>query len=200
MTDTEIVERMFGRRTYDVLIEIFGVPPDEAVRLLPVLGDRRDEVKTGAPLREIAGAASFVRKALAAGIPCAVASSASSSNIGLALEAIGLGELLEVIVDASAVELGKPSPDPYLAAARGLGVDPRRCVVFEDTPVGIEAGLAAGARCVGVATLGRPDLLGRAHLVLEDFRGRTPQGILDDLATRGPIPDPPAMPGPLKGR
>ena len=61
-------------------------------------------------------------------------------------------------------------------------MDPRDCVVFEDTAPGIAAGLAAGARCVGVGTLGRPDLLARADLVIADFRGWTPLGILHDLA------------------
>ena len=104
-------------------------------------------------------------------------------NIGLALDALGLAGAFDVVVDESQVRHGKPAPDPYLAAARGLGVDPRDCVVFEDTAPGIAAGIAAGARCVGVATLGRPDLLERADLVIADFRGQTPRGILRDLET-----------------
>lgn len=184
-SDAEIVERMFGRRTYDVLIEVFGESPGEAAALLVAgMGDKRAEVAAGPPLREIPGAASFVRSALAAGIPCAVASSASAANIGLALDSIGLSKAFDVIVDEGRVEHGKPAPDPYLAAAHGLGVDPRRCVVFEDTAPGIDAGLAAGARCVGVGTLGRPELLERAALVIGDFRDQTPQRILDDLDSR----------------
>ncbi len=184
-SDTEIVEQMFGRRTLDVLIEVFGVLPDEAAALLAAgMGDKRAEVAAGSPLREIPGAAPFVRSALAAGIPCAVASSASMINIGLALDSIGLGGAFDVVIDERQVKHGKPAPDPYLAAAAGLGVDPRRCVVFEDTAPGIDAGLAAGARCVGVATLGRPELLERADLVIGDFCDQTPQRILRDLGGR----------------
>ncbi|HYI33833.1 MAG TPA: HAD-IA family hydrolase [Glaciibacter sp.] len=49
-----------------------------------------------------------------------------------------------VIVDAAAAERGKPSPDPYLLAAERLGADADRCLVIEDTPSGVQAGLAAG--------------------------------------------------------
>ena len=184
-TDAQIVERMFGRRTYDVLVEVLDVSPDEAAALIAAgLGDKSAEVAAGPPLREIPGAATFVRSALAAGIPCALASSASSINIGLALDSIGLRGAFEVIVDDARVARGKPAPDPYLAAARDLGVDPRHCVVFEDTAAGIDAGSAAGARCVGVATLGRPEMLERADLVIEDFSDQTPHGVLRVLEVR----------------
>ena len=50
----------------------------------------------------------------------------------------------ELIVDAAAVEEGKPSPVPYLLAARRLGVDPADCLVVEDAPSGVLSGLRAG--------------------------------------------------------
>lgn len=50
----------------------------------------------------------------------------------------------EVIVDAETTARGKPHPDPYLAAAAALGVAPDRCLVVEDSPSGVAAGLAAG--------------------------------------------------------
>jgi mannitol-1-/sugar-/sorbitol-6-phosphatase len=50
------------------------------------------------------------------------------------------------------VVAGKPDPEGYLKGATRLGVDPRRCVVFEDTPPGAEAGRSAGARVVGLTT------------------------------------------------
>lgn len=45
---------------------------------------------------------------------------------------------------------GKPAPDIFLEAARRLGCDPSRCVVFEDSPAGIQAGLAAGMLTVAL--------------------------------------------------
>ena len=49
------------------------------------------------------------------------------------------------IVDAAAVEEGKPSPVPYLLAAEQLGAEPEDCLVIEDAPSGVEAGLRAPA-------------------------------------------------------
>ncbi|MFD8982633.1 HAD family hydrolase [Streptomyces sp. NPDC059564] len=57
-----------------------------------------------------------------------------------------------VIVDAAAVEEGKPSPVPYLLAAERLGARPEDCLVIEDAPSGIEAGLRAGMTVWGVNT------------------------------------------------
>ncbi|MER5183843.1 HAD-IA family hydrolase [Streptomyces sp. NPDC002896] len=55
-----------------------------------------------------------------------------------------------VIVDAAAVEEGKPSPVPYLLAAEQLGTEPANCLVIEDAPSGVEAGLRAGMTVWGV--------------------------------------------------
>ena len=182
VSDAEIVDRMFGRRTYDILIDVFELTPAEAMDLIADgIADKAAEIAAGPPLREIPGAPAFVHAAIADGIPCALASSASRVNIGLALDAIGLAGVFGVIVDERQVERGKPAPDPYLVAARRLGADPRDCVVFEDTAPGIEAGRRAGARCVGVATLGRPDFLEQANLVIDDFVGRTPASVIAAL-------------------
>jgi sugar-phosphatase len=55
-----------------------------------------------------------------------------------------------VIVDAAAAEEGKPSPVPYLLAAEQLGTKPEDCLVVEDAPSGVEAGLRAGMTVWGV--------------------------------------------------
>ncbi|MFJ3880719.1 HAD-IA family hydrolase [Streptomyces sp. NPDC090077] len=56
------------------------------------------------------------------------------------------------LVTAEDVTRGKPDPEPFLLAARRLGVDPARCVVFEDAPAGLAAGRAAGMRTVALTT------------------------------------------------
>ncbi|WP_019883854.1 HAD family hydrolase [Streptomyces purpureus] len=60
--------------------------------------------------------------------------------------------LPRVIVDAAAVQEGKPSPVPYLLAAEQLGARPEDCLVIEDAPSGVEAGLRAGMTVWGVNT------------------------------------------------
>lgn len=56
------------------------------------------------------------------------------------------------LVAAEDITRGKPDPEPFLLAAARLGVDPARCVVFEDAPAGLAAGRAAGMRTVALTT------------------------------------------------
>jgi sugar-phosphatase len=74
-----------------------------------------------------------------------------------------------VLITASDVERGKPNPDPFLAAAKGLGVDPARCLVVEDAPAGVEAARAAGCTSLAVATTVDADELSAADLVIPDL-------------------------------
>ncbi|CAN5747365.1 HAD family hydrolase [soil metagenome] len=71
-----------------------------------------------------------------------------------------------VLVTADDVVRGKPAPDPYLAAAEGLGVEPSRCLVVEDAPAGIASARAAGCRVIAVASTHRADALRAADVVV----------------------------------
>ncbi|MFE0173138.1 HAD family hydrolase [Streptomyces sp. NPDC059002] len=57
-----------------------------------------------------------------------------------------------LLIAADDITRGKPDPEPFLLAAGKLGVDPARCVVFEDAPAGLQAGRAAGMKTVALAT------------------------------------------------
>lgn len=187
LTEDEIVERLFGRRTLDILVDEFGLDQREAAALVASgVDDKSAEIERIGGLRAVPGAPRFALAALAAGMPCAVVSSASTANIERALQQVGLAGRFSVIVDHDRVDRGKPSPDPYLAAAAELGIEPEVCVVFEDTAPGIAAAHAAGARCVGIASHGRPSLVARADLIVADFRGLTPSSLLKRLDGRAP--------------
>ncbi|GAA4087085.1 HAD-IA family hydrolase [Streptomyces sp. NPDC058961] len=58
----------------------------------------------------------------------------------------------KLLVSADDITRGKPDPEPFLLAAARLGVDPARCVVFEDAPAGLAAGRAAGMTTVALTT------------------------------------------------
>lgn len=79
---------------------------------------------------------------------------ATSCTRPLADARIGAAGLVapSVIVTVDDVERGKPHPDPFLEAARRLGVDPTRCLVVEDAPQGLQAGTAAGCATLAVVT------------------------------------------------
>ncbi|MFI6437981.1 HAD family hydrolase [Streptomyces sp. NPDC050759] len=96
----------------------------------------------------------------------AVVTSATRRLAEARLEAVGI--LPKTLVAADDVTRGKPDPEPYLLAARELGVDPARCVVFEDAPAGLRAGRAAGMTTVALTTTHRAHELD-ADLVVEDL-------------------------------
>lgn len=73
----------------------------------------------------------------------ALVTSNAEHRVAARFERLGL-PLPEVVIDNAATASGKPAPDPYLLAARRLGADPRDCLVIEDSPSGVAAGVAAG--------------------------------------------------------
>jgi beta-phosphoglucomutase family hydrolase len=98
--------------------------------------------------------------------PMAVASGGHREIVIKTLEALKLMPYFETIVGMEDVERGKPSPDPFLEAARRLGVNPEDCLVFEDSPTGIEAARAAGMQYVFVPSAGVTAALEKAGLSL----------------------------------
>jgi len=74
-----------------------------------------------------------------------------------------------VFVTADDVTSGKPEPQCYLMAARGLGVDPAQCVVLEDSPAGIRAGQAAGARVIAIGVSSSDHDISLADYVIHDL-------------------------------
>ena len=79
---------------------------------------------------------------------------ATSCTVPLAEARIAAAQLVPpaVLVTADDVTRGKPHPEPFLEAARRLGVDPQRCLVVEDAPKGLEAAKAAGCFTLAVVT------------------------------------------------
>ncbi|MQA62686.1 MAG: HAD-IA family hydrolase [Actinophytocola sp.] len=107
------------------------------------LGDRMAELFTDElPWRP--GALDALRTARDAGVPTALVTSTVRELTELALDSIGR-EFFDVSVCGDEVDgHNKPHPEPYLRAARLLGVDPTRCVAVEDSPTGVSAAVAAG--------------------------------------------------------
>jgi HAD superfamily hydrolase (TIGR01509 family) len=87
--------------------------------------------------------------------PMAIASGGHRELVEATLTALEIIGMFDAIVCAEDYKNGKPAPDPYLEAARRLGVPSGECLVFEDTPTGVEGARAAGMECVLVPTAER---------------------------------------------
>ncbi|MBI2685691.1 MAG: HAD-IA family hydrolase [Acidobacteria bacterium] len=102
-----------------------------------------------------------------AGLPIGLGSNAEPANVDLLLDSTGLRSRFHAVVDGHQVEHPKPSPDIYLRVAELLGVGASECLIFEDSPSGIRAARAAGARVAGVSASGE-SLAGADHTI-RDF-------------------------------
>jgi beta-phosphoglucomutase family hydrolase len=87
--------------------------------------------------------------------PLAVASGGHRRIVLNTLKALGIAHLFNTIVCSEDYLRGKPHPDPFLEAARRLGVVPEKCLVFEDTQTGVQAATAAGMASVLVPSAKR---------------------------------------------
>lgn len=150
-----------GRRTLETmqLVAPELATPEEAARL-DALEAEIDGGETA-----IAGAAGLL-----ASLPpdrWAVVTSAGRELALRRISAVGL-PVPNLLVGADDVAAGKPDPEGYLRAAEQLGVRAEQCVILEDTPAGVQAGIAAGARVIGLRTT-YPSLAGTS-LIVDDLR------------------------------
>jgi len=154
-----------------VALLVQGVDPVEARRLAEVKREHYTRLARRGTVA-VAGVAAFVGTLARAGVPRAVATSATRRDLERVLAELGLRRQFDVVVTADDVHWGKPHPEVYLKAAAALGVEPTACVVFEDAVVGIQAARAAGMRVIGVTSAHTGDeLLGAgAERAVPDFQ------------------------------
>jgi HAD superfamily hydrolase (TIGR01509 family) len=147
-------------------------PPEE---ISAEVVQRLDEVyRKRLPL--IDGAREAVER-LAARWPLGLASSSNREVIDLVLDLSGLAQFFRVTVSSEEVPRGKPAPDVYLEAARGLGVPPERCAAVEDSHNGIRSAKAAGMRVIAIPNQHYPpgeEALALADVTLGSLEELTP--------------------------
>jgi HAD superfamily hydrolase (TIGR01509 family) len=132
------------------------------------------------------GVEALLRDAKALGLGRAVASSSSCGWVEGWLRRHEIRDLLDVVVARDDVTRVKPDPELFLLAARRLEINPAACVVFEDSPNGMRAALAAGMRCVAVPnvltrSLERPDV----DLVMSSLDESPLSAVLEAVQARG---------------
>ncbi|RDG38521.1 HAD family hydrolase [Streptomyces corynorhini] len=170
-------------------VGLHGRPAAEiAADLLPA--DRVDEAVARIEQLEVDDVAGGVvllpgTAELLAALPAerwAVVTSATRRLAEARLGAVGLRPKTMVVADD--ITRGKPDPEPYLLGAARLGVDPARCVVFEDAPAGLESARAAGMRTVALTTThDRSEL--DADLVVPDLSALSVQVTAGGVEIRG---------------
>ncbi len=88
-----------------------------------------------------------------AGLKLAIASSSPPALIEAVVDKLALGDYLDLTHSGILEEKGKPDPAVFLSTARQLGVEPERCLVFEDAPAGVLAGRRAGMTVIAIPSV-----------------------------------------------
>lgn len=95
-----------------------------------------------------------------------IALGSASKNARRILQQVRLIQMFDAIVDGTNVTKAKPDPEVFLIAAKDLGINPDRCIVFEDSVAGIQAANAANMVSIGI---GDKTILHEADYVFNDF-------------------------------
>jgi HAD superfamily hydrolase (TIGR01509 family) len=138
---------------------------------------RRLEAQYLERLPLVPGAVEAVQR-LAAEWPLGLASSSNRPVIELALELAGIAGCFGVVVSSEEVARGKPAPDVYLEAAKGLGVEPASCVAIEDSHNGILSAHSAGMCVVAIPNNRFPptgEALAEADVVIDSLEDLRPE-------------------------
>jgi len=95
-----------------------------------------------------------------------VALGSASKNARPILERVQLIDKFQEIVDGNNVTTAKPDPEVFLNGAKALGIDQKKCIVFEDSIAGVQAANTAGMISIGI---GEADVLHEADYIFKDF-------------------------------
>jgi beta-phosphoglucomutase-like phosphatase (HAD superfamily) len=190
MVDSEplwfAVEREFARRrggdwTAELALTCVGQGTPHTLRVMQAtFGFEVDVVRDArtvaemfvARVEELAlkpGFPELLEAGLAAGLPCALASSSARPLVEATLRRFGVRARFAAVTTGDDVERAKPAPDVFLLAAERLGVAPRACVVLEDSMAGVRAARAAGMRVVAVPERDPARFAGLADAVVADL-------------------------------
>lgn len=134
-----------GIKSYEMIAEKFSIVDVEIF-----IQKRRERYRklAGEKLQMRKGALALIRK-LYKHYPLAVASGSSEKLLHHDLDKFNLRRFFKVIVSSQHLK-SKPDPEVFLVAAKKLKVDPKNCLVIEDTDVGVQAAKSAGMYCIAV--------------------------------------------------
>ena len=173
----------FGVKNERFISEILGWTQDPAQ--IARLAKQKEKIfhehvqKNG--LAPIAGTVDLVKRLREAKVPCAIGSSAPAANIDLILAPYPeLRSAFSARVTGEDVQTGKPDPEVFILAAQKLRLPAASCVVFEDAPLGVKAGKAAGMKVVALGTSFPEESLRAAHpdLLVQSLASLTVQDLL----------------------
>lgn len=115
-------------------------------------------------------------------VKIALATSSREAKMRMVMDRLGFLPFFDAIVTGEEVANSKPHPDVFLLAARKLNVDPRKCLVFEDAVLGVQAAKNAGMTCIALEADHTRGMLGQADRVIPTFEGLSLEALYEEPA------------------
>ena len=121
-------------------------------------------------IQENKGLTPLLKQLKDAGFQIGLATSSSRREVEIITQGLNIDKFFETFTCGEDVVEGKPAPEIFLKTAKALGLDPGQCVVIEDSPIGLQAAVQAGMRCIAIPTPSTHDGdFSRAHLKLSSL-------------------------------
>ncbi len=171
LSDDELTRYVNGRIAREILEYLFRreLSPEEVHRYTEEKEDIYRELYRPY-LKPAEGLIPFLQELRRHGVPTAIATSAPYTNVSFTLDGTGTREFFREIVDARHVRLGKPDPEIYLLAASRLNRPPEKCIVIEDALLGVQAGLNASMKVIGITITHTAEELINTHHIIRHFQ------------------------------
>lgn len=163
-------DKFNGKTNADLFKMIFGEISSEKAQELALEKEGMYQRLYFESMKAHTGLIDFLDWLKANKIKIALGTSAPTMNVDFTLDSLKLRHYFEIIVDGPQVSKGKPDPQVYTLCCNRLGLDPSKCVVFEDSLAGLDSGNAAGCKTVGVATSHDAfELKPKTDFIIHDF-------------------------------
>ncbi|MHB8949928.1 MAG: HAD family hydrolase [Rhodoferax sp.] len=162
----DLMRRTTGRNGAECMRELFG--PDLAdADAWALIADKERIYRElfGPVFTEVAGFKTFKEQALTQGLKVGIGTAGDQDNIAFVLSHLQLRSAPHAIVGGDEGFPGKPEPAIFLEAAKRMDTVASACIVFEDSPFGIEAARRAGMRAVAICSTHTPAQLAGAHVL-----------------------------------
>lgn len=155
-TGVERFEYVIKGNTLNNILNTYFPDPNIRRRIVVELKEHEESME----YRFFEGVERFLAELRRRHVPSAIVTSSNAVKMRHLFEQVpALRQLVDIVVTEEDVTRSKPDPEGYNLAAERLGCAPSRCIVFEDSMAGVEAGRRAGGAVVGIATTNSADRL-----------------------------------------
>ncbi|MDA0194879.1 MAG: HAD family phosphatase [Bacteroidetes bacterium] len=170
LTPEKIKNDLYGRTNADAFRRLYN--PDLTDRQCAKLSQEKEALYREIykeTIHPVDGLIDFLSEIKEMFVPMVIATSAIPENVEFVTKMLGIADYFQFVINETHVTKGKPDPEVYLITVEKLGLPAKNCVVIEDSLSGVQAGISAGCKVVGLTTSHSAIELAHTDKVINDF-------------------------------